>query len=242
MYLDGMQINNWAIKSFQTKQYAEAFLAGELYMKESGFFRKLDDSFRGDKYDSKGIFDSKLKFEFNNGVNKLMFIDGKATNGDIYIDDITFGFSEDNKIPILCQAILDSGNLVCISNGKYTLNKQFTVEMNKFGKYFVLFSIDELIYKLTNFVRDRKLNIKYGKIVYKQIAKRNPFEDYNSDIYEPFFIKDSSYRNQNEFRIIIDNNNHTLVSAISDYYIANIDKLEYACILGTLDDLIISVV
>ena len=41
-------LGDYLIKVAEKKEYIDDLLAGNLYMKESGYFRKLEDGYRGD--------------------------------------------------------------------------------------------------------------------------------------------------------------------------------------------------
>ena len=55
MKVFGKEIYVMMIKVFSKKEYRDDFISGHMYLNESGYFNKLDDNYRGDKYDSQII-------------------------------------------------------------------------------------------------------------------------------------------------------------------------------------------
>ena len=51
------------IKVSNNRKYLEDLCAGKVYMNESGYFRKLEDTYRGDKFDGKCV----ISFENHTG-------------------------------------------------------------------------------------------------------------------------------------------------------------------------------
>ena len=86
MKIFNREIEKYLIKVFQNEKYRDDFINGNLYLKESGYFNKLEDNFRGDKYDSKIV-----------QVKSKIFIDDIEFTPNILIQ----GFVGDDKVPIL---------------------------------------------------------------------------------------------------------------------------------------------
>ena len=95
------------IKVSSKDEYLKEICEGKVYMNESGYFRKLEDNYRGDRFDGKCPVDlGKTKTDsltiFNpQNPEERVEIPAEA------ITNFTLGFSGDDKIPLFCCTQVD---------------------------------------------------------------------------------------------------------------------------------------
>lgn len=222
----------YLLKFFEKKEFAEELLNGKIYMKESGYFRKLEDNYRGDRNDGRRPIDM---------ANQSIFIESldserlKLTN----IFNFNMGFSGDDKIPIFCASLMDDCILERTSDTSCKFRKEFLDELTKFGRYVSIINYSEFSQKIKLKQQENQdlFMMMSGKVKYSNIMQEHGFEgmskEYNtSEKYMAFFKKDKSYEWQNEFRLMLLSNNE-LIDNKNDSYILDIGKFEYANIAST---------
>jgi hypothetical protein len=221
------------LKFCEKKEHANAILDGKLYMKESGFFRKLEDGYRGDRFDGRkpiDLGDTEVYLESEDG-------EGIYLNGvpGAQISDFSVGFSGDDKIPIFCACMLDERMIEADGADSFRIKAEYLEEMSKFGKYAVLIQFDEMAYKLKKFhKKNRDIGIKYGPVEYTDILKEYSGFDLAdagaSDLLKAFFCKDNSYKMQNEWRVLMCAK-EPLIGDNEDFWICDVGPFECAIVI-----------
>lgn len=217
MNIGGKDVPTLLVKVFSKKEYVDDFLAGKLYLNESGYFHKLDDTFRGDKYD--GVIAER---------NAIIYIGNECFHPDEFIQ----GFVGDDKVPIFSTTILDEYALEQLGNDHFRIKVRVIEELSQFGDYAVIFRYDEFKYKLGSIAEKENINIfdNFVKYVNMNDSTKQYLEHYKGSIYNKFFIKDISYKNQNEYRFIFCSRNMTkftpLIDEKSHHLLLNFGPLE----------------
>lgn len=232
MRVYGVEIPDLLIKVCEKEDFAKDIIEGNLYMKESGYFRKLEDTYRGDRKDGKMPIHAKFDIirETMDGKEERfseLFPHMKISNESLV------GVRGDDKYPIFCSTLLDENILITAHDrGKNKVVKfktSYINEMKRFGEYVVVFSAQELMSKLNEKVIAKEYkNIFTGAVNYldiNKIYKMNNILEY-SRRYAQFFNKDTAYIQQNEFRVLIPDS--TLISQDRDYYRLSIGKFSNA--------------
>lgn len=182
----------YLIKVFKNEDYRKDFINGHLYLNEAGYFNKLEDGYRGDKYDSK-IVQVKPKIL----INEIEF------TPDILIQ----GFVGDNKVPILCSTILNEQCLFVSKDNTIRIKQNVIDELKKFGDYGLIFYYGELKNNLDEYAKTNDIFVDQDIVKYCDIRSENSHSLYRGNIYNKYFIKDNSYKSQNELRFIFLSNN-----------------------------------
>ncbi|MTK08471.1 MAG: hypothetical protein F8N38_15475 [Hungatella sp.] len=224
----GNQINNFLLKVCEKEEYAKDLKAGKLYMKESGYFRKLEDNYRGDYNDGKIPIKSDL-VKYNKLDNSSERFSEVFPGVKVVLQA---GFQGDDKIPIFCSTLFNEKILQGVykkgEHKVYQFKSSYINEMRRFGKYMVVFRLDELISKLKdeNAIGDV---VSYWKIE-ELYGLRNINTSHN---YRQFFNKDIAYQNQNEYRILIPDSK--LIEKNKDFHILSVGELVTARIFETMN-------
>lgn len=216
------------IKVSSKREYLEDLSQGKVFMNESGYFRKLDDTFRGDKFDGKYVVAMNspewcIKIGPTESNPEVITIPGTD------IKNFTRGFKGDDKIPIFCCTDVTEEILEEPINHSMAFKENFIKEMEQFGFYYMIFSKMELITKLYTYIQKNGFGGKWGPVSYK--ALDNPYDtsamrnDLNG--YDAFFIKDISYKWQNEWRIILEPSRTPIITENEHYHIASIPPLNW---------------
>ncbi len=235
----GYTIPNMLLKFSNVKEHLEDIGRGQIYMNESGFFRKLEDQFRGDQ------FDGRCPISLDRLADEYMELRPEDGSEGIripikFVRNFTVGFQNDDKIPLFCATALSQDILYKKTDTEFAFRQEFIQEMQQFGKYFAIFSASEFIEKMSVFVEKNHMAVQYGPVDYVEIHKQYDIEMLNEDTrpgIEAFFKKDVSYRWQNEWRIILlgAKDAPPIIPPGSGYFIANIGTLNWFHIMETKD-------
>lgn len=207
------EIDTYLIKIFQSEKFRDDFINGNLYLKEAGYFNKLEDNYRGDKFDSKMV-----------QIKPKILIDDIEFNPNILIQ----GFVGDDKIPILCSTIINEHCLFLSNDNTIRIKQEIIDELKQFGNYGLLFYYKELKSNLVEYAKSNDLFFILDIVKYCDIMSTQSYSLYRGSYFKKYFVKDNSYRNQNEFRVIFlsKNKNFTpLIPKNQDYIVFNIKPL-----------------
>lgn len=218
MKIYGREYFVYIIKVFSQESYMEDFISGKLFLNEAGYFNKLDDSYRGDKYDSKIV-----------EKDAIIYINREKFNPSL----MTQGFVGDDKVPILCCTILNENALFIQDTKTLKLKKEVAKELSKFGEYGLLFYYGELKSNIDNVCKEKNILVDQDVVEYMDFndPNKNYLKIYKGDMYKKYFVKDISYKYQNELRFIfLSYRKDKFIPLINDnenHYILQLPKLSY---------------
>lgn len=189
MQIFGNETFVYMIKVFSQKKYRDDFIKGHMYLNESGYFNKLEDNYRGDKYDSQAV-------EFN----ATIYINGI----EFHPDSLSTGFVGDDKIPILCMTRICEESIEKVEGNKFKLKESVIKELSQFGECALLFMYGELHNNLQEFAIKNEWRLDQDVVKYVDMQKDKEYLSlYKGDRFNKYFIKNISYKEQNEARIIL---------------------------------------
>lgn len=211
-------------------------------MKESGYFRKLEDTYRGDPYDGKqpvipGPNDYLLIGDPNSSVGQM-----KVTAPQIV--EMEFGFEGDDKIPLFCCSLLSEKIVERKGEREFSLKPEFISGMSEFGKYAMTFRLGELVKGLHCYANSNLWGMIGRPVSYVDIFKEYDGSS-SAGMYAVFFKKDLKYQWQNEWRVLLSKSASPLISptpwrpligADEDHLVATIPPFEQYNIM-TIDQL-----
>lgn len=234
----GYEVADLLIKVSSKEEYLKDICQGKIYMNESGYFRKLEDNYRGDRFDGKCPVDlGKTKTDsltiFNpQNPEERVEIPAEA------ITNFTLGFSGDDKIPLFCCTQVDEHILNKKTDTQWSFKEEFISEMEQFGEYYMLFYKVELQLGLDKHAHEIGAKVIADKVSYQDILdvyEIGLMAAPNRNYVTPFFKKDTSYQWQNEWRIVMLREN-PLIGNSENHYVANITPLTFYHI-GKIKDL-----
>lgn len=218
------------MKVSSKKEYLEALCNGCVYMNESGYFRKLEDTYRGDK------FDGRYLISFHNHAGEFLEFgpeDEPEQRIKIPIEtvkDFTVGFSGDDKIPLFCCLQLSESILQKEAETSISFREEFVSEMEQFGEYYLLFSKAEFLQHMLDYLTDHDLGGKWGPVSYVSLQTAYHIEmlnDPSRKTYDVFFKKDVSYAWQNEWRILLASRDKPLLDCNTHHYVVEMKPLSW---------------
>lgn len=217
------------IKVSSKREYLEDIANGKIFMNESGYFRKLEDNYRGD------IFDGKCPINLESLGAICIELRALDDSGESLrfpverIKNFQVGFDKDDKVPMFCCSILTEEILYKESDVEFGFREEFVEEMEKFGDFFMAFSGNEFVKNIDALSSQVDILYRVGKVKYDDIFKKYDLDNIdadNKDQYEPFFNKHFSYKWQNEWRLILAAKDRWLIDKDEHFFVANIKPLE----------------
>ena len=231
MTIFGHDFPDLLIKVSGKQEYLVDLCEGKVFMNESGYFRKLDDNYRGDRLDGKAPINLALT-----GTPELVFFDLKHPENRVEIPadairNFTTGFSGDDKIPLFCCSQLDATILKKITDTEWTFREEFISEMEKFGGYYLIFDKNELLNGLIPYAGGIGAGYGEGKVSYQDISQAydiSRISDSTKNLFQPFLKKDLSYKWQNEWRVFFARKDGaSIIGSNEHYHIATIPPLSF---------------
>lgn len=223
----------WILKFAEEKQYLESLLEGNIYFKESGYFRKLEDNYRGDRNDGKVPLEIQPDMEFY-----LESEDGERLDFTGMVPEIRLGYEGDDKVPLFCASIVDERIIEWTGKKSFHFKKEFADELSQFGKYVAIIPIGEMYEKLKIYQKKHeKITFVQGEVKYVDIKKvyddsvLDKWEN-AAEYYKVFFNKDLRYQWQNEWRVIM-HSPEMLISDKEDSVTIDVGKFEYGILTET---------
>jgi hypothetical protein len=214
------------VKIAEKENYLNDFLNGKLYMNSAGYFRKVENNYRGDPFDGKRPLNSDLIHIVieNPKTKERLFFD--KTKG---LKDLTMGFHGDDMVPIFCATLITPEMLIIVNQTRCCIKKEYVDELTKFGKYFTVVNLSSLRNKLIEYNNAHAGDsyflaspIEYFDIESSMSLKVD--ENHKMGMYQDFFRKRKEYRMQNEYRLVLGSSS-PMISEGNDHLWVNIGKV-----------------
>lgn len=126
-------------------------------------------------------------------------------------------------------------------SNEYLLNETFKNSIQNFGEYVLLFNSYEILERLRTVKLKHEPEFGYisCQIIYRDLEDFSEIGDYNTayniskSVYDRYFVKDMNYRNQNEWRLLIDGTHKPLEPNCGGGVSIFIGKLDWAYLFDT---------
>lgn len=223
----------YLIKFAEKEEYIDDLLRGKIYMKEAGYFRKLEDGYRGDKNDG------KMPIDMTGETITLQAENGESISFNM-VKDFQIGFSGDNKVPIFCAVLMDDKIIEICDDNAFKIKDEYLQEMQQFGKYVCFIPYEEMLQKIDQYIKAHPgIGFIHGPVYYCDIMSKYRIdepEDENLGVYRRFFNKDSAYRKQHEWRLLA-HSDEALIGDQEDHLLLDFGEFEYG-VKGTVSMLL----
>lgn len=191
---------------FGKKEHLSSLQDGHLYLSPIKTFREDKSVFRGDAMEG--------SLPFNPSKFSLVLDGHPCSFNDLGIPTPTkiTGFKQSDNVYISCFAIIDDNILVRsqFSATTYIFSDAFKEHMSQFGSYVLLLNIHEVIERLQVAINSYTQNTVFiaEPVQYRDLSSFSEESDYlhsysgRNPRYDLYFVKDSHYNQQNEWRIL----------------------------------------
>ena len=233
-----MSINNFLLAKFGKKEHLESIKNGNLYFNPIEKYRTDGTDFRGDKNEGIMPIDpSKISIRDKNGndwFEDLGIPRPISFTQSIHNDENTF---------IFCASIISKNILVKPddSTEMYVLSEKYKESIKNFGDYVLIFNSIEICNRLSKLLKtfEPQFGYKSGPIIYRDLTDFSDAGNYTKaynitgSAYDRYFVKNQSYKIQNEWRLLIDGSKKRLDPNCGEGFLINIGKLDWAHLFET---------
>lgn len=142
-------------------------------------------------------------------TTKGFWINGVDISPYIKENGVEYGFEGGENVQIFCASLLDQNNCIEIAENSIDLTPEFLREIKKFGEYSVVFDGESFIKSMNEALKNEKCDRDWNRVHYCTKTNHEDVHQYfTTNKYEIsdslYFLKDSTYRLQNEWRYTIE--------------------------------------
>ena len=189
-------MENMLVKFFEKKEYAESFVKGKLYLNTVSYFRKHEDSARGDDYEGRPTAPPIKSVTFN---------------------DTKFSVPEDAPLAHFSFEGIEFVNLLCFSNLKLSEEKDLKIDdkyYEEFGKHFVIIrNPDFFLYTFYRACIKSDYYFINDEVEYYDSSKGiDQMWLATREHYQPLrilMVKGNEFKWQREYRFVVDSRSDT---------------------------------
>ena len=201
--------SSFLIVKFGKREHLEQLQKGEIFFNAIETYRNDGTDYRGDSMEGRIPIDPA-------GI-KIYDKEGKDILEKFPRPDIAYeGLVGDENSMMFCAAAITTEILDNVSGNTWHFKEDFKSAIKNFGEYALLIWSSELIEHIARTKDTSGQNIIYdsGPICYKDLENYADMDNYrkSDNLDDRYFVKGLSYKNQNEWRVIIDGEKEALVA------------------------------
>lgn len=196
-----MENSCYLLAKFGRKEHLEALKNGKVFFNAVKNYRNDGTDYRGDSMEGKIPIDPAT----------LVIYDEEGNNIFDYVprpDSVTQSLLNDDDLLMFCASAITKEVMVEYSKGHWKLSEDYKAEIRKFGDYVLFFWSSEFIEKIKEAqeVHVPQFGYDAGIVQYRDLADFTDTSAYRTTgrYTDRYFVKDLSYKLQNEWRMIID--------------------------------------
>lgn len=223
---------NFLIAKFGNKEHLEQLQNGNIFFNAIQAYRDDGTDYRGDSMEGKIPIDpTKIK---------ILGKDGK----DIFEtfprpDTVTQSLLGDENLMMFCAAAITVEVMDNVGGNKWHFKDEFKSAIQNFGDYVLLFwSIDLLEHiELPTDSSGQRIGYDSGPILYRDLSDYDNTEEYRKtgSWLDRYFVKGLPYKNQNEWRVIIDGEKEPLKANCGKGFLLQTSSFEYSRLMKTAE-------
>ena len=223
---------NFLIAKFGIREHLEQLMNGEIFFNNIQYYRDVGTDFRGDSMEGRIPIDpTKIQIFDKNGKDIFESVP--------YPTSVIECFPNDINLLMFCAATITKQVLEQQGNHTYCFKEEFKKAIREFGDYAVLTYTRELIDHIRAVTDEsgQKIACDSGRIIYRDLSDFCDYSPYNTtgSPLDRYFVKSIDYRNQNEWRLIIDGEERKITPNCGKGFVLKTKPLEYATIMKTED-------
>ena len=228
----GFKARNTLFKFCEERAFCEDLAAGHLYMKANGYFRQLENMYRGDP------FDGRIAVQKPARTIRLPLENGRVIEMESF-EETVYGVDHDDHIPVFCAVMFDGAIVEPPEPGAAFTRfcTPFVRELSQFGRYVVCVDLDEVLETVQLFAWRKGYWCQHSKVHYfdtsSVFASVQDAKEAMACFPFAFFKKDLSYRWQNEWRCVLRSFDQPLIPEGMDHYMLHAEPFESARIFAS---------
>lgn len=199
--------SKFILAKFGKKEHLEQLKEGNIFFNAIQTYRDDGTDYRGDKMEGRIPIDpTKIKIydeEGNDIFEKLP-----------YPYSVIESFIGDEKLMMFCASVINIEFMDHIKDDRWTFKEEFKLAVQNFGDYvLILRSADILDHiEAARDCKGQRIGRSSGRILYRDMTdfeNTNAYRETGSWL-DRYFVKGLDYKNQNEWRVIIDGEKESL--------------------------------
>lgn len=192
---------NFLIAKFGMREHLEQLQKGEIFFNAIETYRNDGTNYRGDSMEGRVPIDPKIIKIYDREGNDIF---EKIPRPDIAYE----GLAGDENIMMFCGAAITTEIMDNDKDNIWHFKEDFKRAIQNFGEYVLLIWSIELIEHIEKAMDKVGQKILYdsGLICYRDFKNYTDMNKYreSENLNDRYFVKELSYKNQNEWRVIID--------------------------------------
>ena len=223
---------NFLIAKFGREEHLKQLQNGEIYFNAVQAYRDDGTVYRGDPMEGKIPIDpAKIKLYDQAGRDIFETIPRPNT--------IVESLVGDENLMMFCASAITTEIMDYVANDIWKFKEEFKSEMQKFGDHVLLIWSLELlehIAKATD-ITGQKIGFIDRRILYRDLKDFDNTHEYRitGSPLDVYFVKGLLYKNQNEWRVIIDGEREELKINCDRGFLLQTSPFQYSQIMKTTD-------
>lgn len=223
---------NFLIAKFGEKKHLEQLQRGEIFFNSIQSYRNDGTDYRGDSMEGRIPIDpQKIKIFDEEGKDIFERLPRPETAIQSLLGD--------ENLMMFCASAISMEILIKSKNQGWNFKEKFKKNIKDFGKYvLVLYSLEllEHIEKAED-VSGQKINFDSGMILYRDFTDFEHTDEYRTmgSPLDRYFVKGLDYKNQNEWRVIVDGEKRSLETNCGSGFLLKTPPLKYTMLMKTED-------
>ncbi len=218
------------IAKFGKKEHLKQLINGDIFFNSIQNYRDDGTDYRGDSMEGCIPIDpTKVQLIDENGKDIL--------EGLPHPTSVINYFPNDTILLMFCAAALTEEVVELHDDQKYYFTERFKNAVRPFGDYVLLTYISELISRIRSVTDDtgQMIACDSGRILYRDLNDYSDFSQYHTtgSVLDRYFVKSIKYKDQNEWRIIINGEERSLIPNCGKGFLLKTSPLSFATIMKT---------
>lgn len=218
------------LAKFGNKENLEQLQKGNIFFNTIQAYRNDGTNYRGDAMEGKIPIDPK--------TIQILDSEGKNIFEKIpYPDSVIETLENDENLMMFCSAAINENVLYKVGDNTWRFKEDFKNSISNFGEYVLLFYSIELLknIELAKDINGQKIQYAGDYIRYRDLNDFIHTEEYRKtgSWIDRYFVKGLSYKNQNEWRVIIDGEREALKVNCGKGFLLKTLPFEYSMLMKT---------
>lgn len=223
---------NFLIAKFGNKNHLEQLQNGNIFFNTIQTYRNDGTDYRGDWLEGKiPLNPLTVKIQGEDGENIFQTIP--------YPDKVTLSFLGDENLMMFCAAAITKEILEKVRDNKWCFKEEFKSAIQNFGEYVLLLWSIELLEHIEygSDLNGQRIVYDSGPVLYRNLGDFDNTEEYRKtgSWLDRYFVKGLSYKNQNEWRVIIDGEQEALTSNCGNGFLLQTFPFKYSRLMKTIE-------
>lgn len=221
---------NFLLAKFGEREHLEQLQRGEIFFNCIQSYRTDGTDYRGDSMEGRIPIDSqRIKIFDKEGKDIFERLPRPETAIQSLLGD--------ENLMMFCASAISKEILIQNENQRWNFKKEFKKNIKNFGKYVLILYSLELLEHIEKAEDEsgQKINFDSGIILYRNLKDFEHTDEYRTtgSPLDRYFVKGLDYKNQNEWRVIVDGEKTSLEVNCGSGFLLKTTPLKYTMLMKT---------